>query len=448
MLFHMAGQGESLGPIRIALFLLSFAVVWRPLISLTVAMFAVHALYTASVLPYISNHQVFALFVDITVLGAGVWALLTKRRGRLDAAGLYTAFAPVVRLELLLLYFFVVFHKLNSGYFNWVGSCSAVMYGRVAANYPFLPEAEWARVAAIYLTVAVEAAIPIMLMNGPLRFAGVLIAFGFHFTLAMDPGEVVFNFTAMLLALYVLFLPAPFHNALASVLADGSRRWRQWRERVLLFVLTRAAAFVVLPLLLAGIIFRRDLHWGLTQEHGRLLWFGVAAVLLAYFLVAARRLRFSLRGSISLRPVSPVLFVFPALLFLNGLMPYLGGNTETSFAMFSNLRTEGGVTNHLFMPSSLQVLGYQRDLVRVKQTTIADLRRTADAGWQLTYFEFRSMVRRFADDSVTYERGGVTRTVPRIGDDAELMAPENRLLRKVLNFRHVEISPDDSRCTH
>jgi hypothetical protein len=35
------------------------------------------------------------------------------------------------------------------------------------------------------------------------------------------------------------------------------------------------------------------------------------------------------------------LLVVPIAVFLNGVMPYLGLKTETSWAMFSNLRTEG-----------------------------------------------------------------------------------------------------------
>ena len=44
------------------------------------------------------------------------------------------------------------------------------------------------------------------------RLAGVLLAFAFHFALAMDPGDVVFNFSAILLAFFFLFLPDDFRR--------------------------------------------------------------------------------------------------------------------------------------------------------------------------------------------------------------------------------------------
>jgi hypothetical protein len=200
---------------------------------------------------------------------------------------------------------------------------------------------------------------------------------------------------------------------------------------------------------MAAIIFRRSLNLGLTEEHGRVLWMFVAAGILACFASAVRRQPAAIARSVSLRTVRfPALLIFPMLLFANGMMPYLGGKTETSFSMFSNLRTEGGISNHFLMPASLQIWTYQRDLVRVRHTTIDSIQRLADQGWQWTYFEFRSLVRRYPDDSVTYERHGVVITVDRIGADADLMAAENPLLRKAMYFRPVPINPAAPGCAH
>jgi hypothetical protein len=50
----------------------------------------------------------------------------------------------------------------------------------------------------------------------------------------------------------------------------------------------------------------------------------------------------------------------------NGVTPYLGLKTVANYSMFSNLRTEGGQSNHLLIPAGQFFLAeYQTDLVRV-----------------------------------------------------------------------------------
>ena len=96
--------------------------------------------------------------------GCGLWAAMSTRNWRIDTTALYQAFAPVVRIELLIVYFFVVFHKMNSGFFDPEHSCGSFMYLRLAHEYPLLPTGDWFRPWAIYLTMIAETAIPVMLV--------------------------------------------------------------------------------------------------------------------------------------------------------------------------------------------------------------------------------------------------------------------------------------------
>ena len=162
---------------------------------------AVHVIYVYIRLPRVPNHSVIAAAVDLTILGAALWAAISTRNWRIDTTALYKTFAPVVRIELLIVYFFVVFHKLNSGFFDPEHSCGSFMYLRLAHEYPLLPTGDWFRPWAIYLTMLAETAIPVMLVVRRWRLAGLLLAFAFHFALAMDPGDVVFNFSAILLGI-------------------------------------------------------------------------------------------------------------------------------------------------------------------------------------------------------------------------------------------------------
>ena len=79
---------------------------------------AVHVIYVYIRLPRVPNHSVIAAAVDLTILAAAFISASTTRNWRIDTAALYKTFAPVVRIELLIVYFFVVFHKLNSGFFD------------------------------------------------------------------------------------------------------------------------------------------------------------------------------------------------------------------------------------------------------------------------------------------------------------------------------------------
>lgn len=83
----------------------------------------------------------------------------------------------------------------------------------------------------------------------------------------------------------------------------------------------------------------------------------------------------------------PVFAVGILLLIVNGLSPYLGLKTESTFTMFSNLRTEGGNWNHLFIPASVGVFGYQDQLVRITGSNDPALQDRTRDGTRLVRFE-------------------------------------------------------------
>jgi hypothetical protein len=382
------------------------------------------------------NHAVFAACVELTILSAAAGHMLIRRTREINADDLYRWFAPVERIEILVLYFFVVFHKLNSGFFDREHSCGAFMYLRLAGEYPFLPSGDWVRPWSIYLTILTEAAIPIMLVLSGLRLAGLLLAFGFHFALAMDPGDVVFNFSAALIALFFLFLPLDFPQALSSTLAPFRRIWHHPNR--FMWSVSRVVVYLLVPALLASLIFRQAIATGLTQEASRAVWVVYAGFIGTAFLATVLRHRPTFEPARRLLAVgSPWLLMFPALLVVNGFLPYLGAKTETSFAMYSNLRTEGGQTNHWLMPASLQLWDYQRDLVRIHRTSVGRIQRLANRGFRWTYFEFKWLMRDYPNASVVFEHNGVVRRVRRVKDDPELMQLDSPLKRKLLKFRPV-----------
>ena len=139
------------------------------------------------------------------------------------------------------------------------------------------------------------------------------------------------------------------------------------------------------------------------------------------------------------------LLVFPLVLALHGLTSYLGLRTAGNFTMFSNLRTEGGISNHLFMPRRLVSLAdYQEDLVEILETDDVDFAEYREQQLLLPYFEFRRMMSGIENVRVTYLRGGQQHSFEcKDGhcNDAELAQPYSGLVRRLLYFRPVDKGP-------
>jgi hypothetical protein len=200
---------------------------------------------------------------------------------------------------------------------------------------------------------------------------------------------------------------------------------------------------------MSALIFRDAIDTGMTYEASRLGWILYSGFVFAVFLMTFVRSQPRLQSARQLlTSPSPALLIFPALLVANGLLPYLGGKTETSFAMYSNLRTEGGVSNHWLIPPTVQVWGYQRDLVKIRHTSVRRIQRLANRGFQWTYFEFKAMMSEFPNASVTYERNGVVTSLRRVRDDPEFVRAEDTLMRKMLKFRPIAIDETRAPCIH
>lgn len=257
ILMHMASYSEPLRALQVLIVATAFIVIVRPsIVPAFLVLLVLHTAYVYRGLPRQPNHSILAVCADLTILTAALSVMLSKRSWTIDTTELYALFAPVLRIEFVVLYFFVVFHKLNTGFFNPEFSCTVVMYSRVVKEYPLLPMGDWAKVSVIYLTVIIEAAIPIMLLVRRLRVAGLLLAFAFHFLLAMDPGDVIYNFSAVLLALFFLFLPDDFPRALDRTLAPVRALWSRRGTNTLAWLLTRAVLYLGMPALMFALIFR------------------------------------------------------------------------------------------------------------------------------------------------------------------------------------------------
>jgi hypothetical protein len=370
----------------------------------------------------IGNHQLFVGMVDATILLAAVVPGLNGRRFKVDPAALYRAVAPTIRLALLALYFFAVFHKLNHDWFDPSYSCGTTFHRAQFASLAALSP-----VASIWLALGFEILIPVLLAIRRTRHMGILAGALFHFVLSINPLEPFYNFSSMLLAAYVLFADPSWIERIVDRIGPARLQWIT-RTLAVLLAISTALAY-------AGAVSPADPFL--------FIWWPYALVWIGAFVVLAAHDRPSwLAPQRAFRLPHPALALLPILVVVNGVMPYLGLKTELAWAMFSNLRTEGGRSNHLLVPADWQIFDHQRDLVQVTASSNRFLQATADRQQQIPYFELR----RDPAASVQYIRDGVEYRFDHIVDDPKNPGPLSSFEAKWLIFRPV--SGDHQACAH
>jgi uncharacterized membrane protein SirB2 len=379
--------------------------------------------------PFISNHWLFTSLINTGILLAVAHLMFNQRRLRVDRAELFATFAPAGRMALIALYFFVVFHKLNADFFDPVVSCGVTFYAAQLARLPFLPASPLFHTGSIYATIAIEAAIPLMLCVARTRNLAILLGMLFHYVVAMNPISGFYNFSAMLFAMFSLFAP----RSLTDEPMMESRPFRigaigvavvSFAIAVLVRIVPRAALRGIDPFLVVWDVYGA----ALIVTFARHVWRHRAAPSQPAAVFAMPRL---------------TLVVVPLAVFLNGIMPYLGLKTETSWAMFSNLRTEGDRSNHWVLPASTQAFDFQRDLVRITGSSDDSLQWVARRHQLIPYFE----VRRHPAASVSYVRDGVEARFARASDDPRFSKEIPLAMRKLLWFRPID-SDEHERCRH
>lgn len=291
--------------------------------------------------PFLGNHWLLAgMLAAAVVLGS-----LDRRPA-----------SPVVAAQAVLLVFygFAAFAKLNVDFFDPVTSCATFYAAESAASmgWDVARPTGAAGLALVIGPALVELLVPVLLLVRRTRLAGVGLAVAFHAVLAIDHRHQFYDFTTLLVAVFVTFLPGDV--AAAVVRAAGSRVRRAVIQGV----------GVGLGLA-AGIIAGGDYHPDTGFELGYAAWVLAALVVVPAVLRACWRRR-SAGVEVGERGRLPR-FAVPvvALAVLNGLSPYLELKTAASWNMYANLRTADGSSNHLLVRATLPIGDAQEDLVEV-----------------------------------------------------------------------------------
>ena len=357
---------------------------------------------------------------------------------------LYEHMRPVVMSALIIMYLFTVLHKLNWDFFNPAVSCAVSMHKELSAFVPIVPSGTWTHWPTIIGTLFFELFIPLGLWWRKTRVAAVLLGLLFHWFLALHPHGGIYSFSHLLYVLYAVFLFSAQNNPFARAISI---------PRLGVLTIKLAAVFLFgVALFLQMRAYKNGDGFLMANAIGFYTWLIFAMWLVVIYAPAIRQFFWNRLPDPVVRPMC-ILLIFPVLVFLNGLAPYLSLKTTTAFSMFSNIRTEGTGNNHLFMPR-IKLFSYQDDLVEILESNDRQLQQYGRTKDLLTWFELRRITssRKRENLFVKYKRSKNLEDIlfKKKGSpgDAELLKPHPWYLSRFLVFRAIGRLDKPMPCRH
>src|SRR5271167_2338492 len=429
-------------------FVLAVVVLARPFSRIAFLALAVAEVLSVLIaLPATNTNRLLQLFVFATIAAGGFYTVARSGFRRLDSAAWLGLFQPLLRLQLVIVYGLAAWHKLNSDFFNAQLSCAVVLFEKT----PFLhPQAGGStlRWALIFFTIITEMSLPVLLSLRRTRNFAVGYGVLFHIIVGING---FYAFSATMIALLFLFTPDNFCDVALDFWRSRSRL-----TKILVIVggLTILIGIVALNVAISGpsLADFRQIHSfrrGINMIWVKLSYWSGYWLLPLYlgplglFVCLSYRRPAAFQPAAHIyRPIPAAFWVIPALLIFDGINPYLGLKTDTAFAMYSNLRSEGGETNHFLWRHPLALANYQEDLVQVLDSNDVALKLTAKRGWPIPFFDLRWRISFLAHDgakniSITYIRKGETIHRDAAESDPELSTRPSLLERKLLRFRAI-----------
>jgi hypothetical protein len=355
--------------------------------------------------PILSNHWLLASLISL--------ALVASRLFRFG----WSWFAATSRAMLLAFYGFAVLAKINTDFFEPSVSCAVVYANQSlrALGLPGAPVDSALATALPFLVVAIEAAIPILLLRARTRYVGLMVALVFHVIVSFDFGQHFYDFTAVLLPLLLLWIADDRLERLGEYLPERTQ-----------FV----AGMTLSMFVVASVLPVTRLTSALLDDGIFLVWVPLALGSIGY---AA----FQHRGShqAAFRPPNGLAWIFVAVVVVNGLSPYAEVKTANSWNMYSNLAVVNGESNHLLMRSGIPFGDGHGELVEVVATNDPGLSRYVGSNWRLSQRTLGAYLTENSGSTVEVRISGVEHS-------GELALPQSNLLvRRLMVLRAVDASP-------
>ena len=389
--------------------------------------------------PFVADHLVMELFLNFSILVSYLVVAYRNRTFAVSVEDMFAIFSPIGRWLLIIMYFYGTFHKINPGFMTPESSCAVPFVG----GFPILRDLlgpGWLEYVAIYGTLILEGIAMLLLLSSRTKYFGMLLGMSFHFIIGISGYGTLAHFSAFALALHTLFLPSEFGK-------------RIYDEPLVPEILRNALNFRVATVLLIVLQVALAIHLANTRS-GLLvntLFFLFAATLM--FLVFKYGQMRQEDAPYRLKSPALALNLVPIWFFLHCMSPYIGLGTGGTMAMFSGLRTEGGISNHYIIREPIPLFSYQDQLVYFEQASNPSLQALADEGQAAVMFDFQRHItsRERLVLPVTLRVDG---RVYEINTPAEFNAfagqyftEQTWLERKYMSFRVVD-EPRPVKCRH
>jgi hypothetical protein len=297
--FNLRLQGNSLRLLHgcfIATNLALVVIQSRFLVSLDLFLLV---LIVASYSVRLSNHLLVAVFF----LGSLVWY---------GPGGIASA-AAIIRLVVVVTYFMAGFHKLNWDYLNPETSCATVFFRKIKDGGKAL---HVLRFLCIWMPIAAELTLPLLLTVPATGRIGILLAIGFHIVMGISFNP---HFSIFMLPGLLSFVGGfEYHFATSQLVAATTV------TLLLLFIGTHRKFFIP-----------------------KLAWM-IQSFVISLLVITCMGVTITSEGITHLSLSASVIGV---LFLLNATSPYFGWKYEFSLSMFSNMRP--GVFRHVFVKRSL-----------------------------------------------------------------------------------------------
>ncbi|NQZ13978.1 MAG: hypothetical protein HRT94_04000 [Alphaproteobacteria bacterium] len=334
---------------------------WGLLVFLAFVLFGLKNLTS---FPYVANHgmMMVCLLVGYFII-IGAYIL----RGRASEIFSQMDYLGLMRMSLLIMYFFGTFHKINSGFLHNDG-CWRVFYDTI----PFLPDfflrPEIAVPLGGYGTLVLESIAMVMLFFPKTKYYGMLLGMSFHFIIGVAGTGPVAHFSAFAFALHMSFLST---DAIPKFKASKFWLWLNQKGRGAILLRVPFIAYMVTIVVLSYIYdkaydgplvlyekylpFLKDVPY-LQLNTIKTMWLLYSVPIMLFVLLYGRtpqeRPANFVTSRVMLANIASVLLLF------NSITPYIGLKASTDLAMFSNLQTEWGTSNHYLIPKPPYIFPY------------------------------------------------------------------------------------------
>ncbi len=262
-----------------------------------------------------------------------------------------------------IIYFFAFLAKVNSDFLFSNHSCSVVFFEHIK-NFIWLPKITYTPILSFSIALS-ELLISILLLSSKTRKIAIFIGLSLHLGLALDIIKHFLDFSSVM----SIFL-------ISEIVLNNSKGIKKKS----IYLISNFFAIFFTYLFFHTLVIKP--HYPEYILKLTIFWLFYYSIIIYIF--------FDLKNNLSIgnyNKKSIFTYIVFTITILNGLSPYLGIKTRTSFSMYSNLWITNNESNHLIFSKSLDVFGFLKDEAEILSSENQNLRDVNNQNLKLPFFE-------------------------------------------------------------